>query len=759
MLNTLRKIVQEVNSAKDLKAALGIIVLRVKEAMGSQVCSVYLLDPETNRFVLMATEGLNKRSIGKVSMAPNEGLVGLVGTREEPLNLENAADHPRYRYFAETGEERFASFLGAPIIHHRRVVGVLVIQQKERRQFDEGEEAFLVTMSAQLAGVIAHAEATGSIRGLGRQGKGIQEAKFVGVPGSPGAAVGTAVVMLPPADLDVVPDKTITDIDAELGLFKTAIEGVRADMRTLSAKLATQLRPEERALFDVYLMMLDDAALGSEVTTVIKTGQWAQGALRQVVTDHVNRFELMDDAYLRERASDVKDLGRRLLAYLQEERQQTLVYPDNTILVSEELTPAMLGEVPEGKLAGLVSVLGSGNSHVAILARAMGIPTVMGLVDLPYSKVDGIQMIVDGYHGEVYTNPSEVLRKQFAEVVEEEKQLALGLDALRDLPCVTVDGHRMPLWVNTGLLADVARAQKRGAEGVGLYRTEVPFMINQRFPSEKEQLAIYREQLSAFHPQPVTMRTLDIGGDKSLSYFPIKEDNPFLGWRGIRVTLDHPEIFLVQTRAMLKASEGLNNLRILLPMISGTHELEEALHLIHRAWGEVRDEGCDVPMPPIGVMIEIPAAVYQTKELARQVDFLSVGSNDLTQYLLAVDRNNPRVADLYDYLHPAVLQALQNVVRDAHAEGKPVSICGEMAGDPAAAVLLMAMGFDSLSMNATNLPKVKWMLRQINLSKARELLAELMTIDNPQVIHSSLQLALKNLGLARMINPAAIKPL
>lgn len=753
MLNTLRKIVQEVNSAKDLKTALGIIVLRVKEAMGSQVCSVYLLDPETNRFVLMATEGLNKRSIGKVSMAPNEGLVGLVGTREEPLNLENAADHPRYRYFAETGEERFASFLGAPIIHHRRVVGVLVIQQKERRQFDEGEEAFLVTMSAQLAGVIAHAEATGSIRGLGRQGKGIQEAKFVGVPGSPGAAVGTAVVMLPPADLDVVPDKTVTDIDAELKLFNNALEGVRSDMRTLSAKLATQLRPEERALFDVYLMMLDDAALGGEVVEVIKTGQWAQGALRQVVGEHVNRFELMDDAYLRERASDVKDLGRRLLAYLQEARQLSLVYPDNTILVSEELTPAMLGEVPEGKLAGLVSVLGSGNSHVAILARAMGIPTVMGLVDLPYSKVDGIQMIVDGYKGDVFTNPSDVLRKQYADVVAEERELAKGLDALRELPCETTDGHRMPLWVNTGLLADVARAQQRGAEGVGLYRTEVPFMINQRFPSEKEQLAIYREQLAAFHPLPVTMRSLDIGGDKALSYFPIKEDNPFLGWRGIRVTLDHPEIFLVQTRAMLKASEGLNNLRILLPMISGIHELEEALHLIHRAWGEVRDEGTDVPMPPVGVMVEIPAAVYQTKELARQVDFLSVGSNDLTQYLLAVDRNNPRVADLYDYLHPAVLQALQHVVTAAHAEGKPVSICGEMAGDPAAAVLLMAMGFDSLSMNATNLPKVKWMLRQISMGKSKEMLAQVMEIDNPQVIHSTLHLALKNLGLGRMINP------
>ncbi|MDO9322136.1 MAG: phosphoenolpyruvate--protein phosphotransferase, partial [Pseudomonas sp.] len=696
MLGTLRRIVQEVNAAADLKAALTIIVQRVKEAMGSHVCSVYLLDPETNRFVLMATDGLNKRSIGKVSMAANEGLVGLVGTREEPLNLQNASDHPRYRYFAETGEERYASFLGAPIIHHRRVMGVLVIQQKENRQFDEGEEAFLVTMSAQLAGVIAHAEATGSIRGLGKQGKGVQEARFVGVPGSSGVAVGTALVRLPPADLEVVPDKQVADITAELALFHTALTAVRADMRALSTKLASQLRPEELALFDVYLMMLEDAALAGEIERVIATGQWAQGALRKVVGEHVKRFELMDDAYLRERASDVKDLGRRLLAYLQEAREETRIYPDNTILVSEELTPAMLGEVPEGKLVGLVSVLGSGNSHVAIFARAMGIPTVMGVVDLPYSKIDGIQLVVDGYHGEVFTNPSADLCMQYRAVVEEERQLVKGLEALRGLPCETLDGHRMPLWVNTGLLADVVRAQERGAEGVGLYRTEVPFMMNERFPSEKEQLKIYREQLAAFHPLPVTMRTLDIGGDKALSYFPIKEENPFLGWRGIRVTLDHPEIFLVQTRAMLKASEGLDNLRILLPMISGTHELEEALHLIHRAWGEVRDEGVDIPLPPIGVMIEVPAAVYQVRELARQVDFLSVGSNDLTQYLLAVDRNNPRVADLYDFLHPAVLQALRLVVDGAHAEGKPVSICGEMAGDPSAAVLLMAMGFDSL---------------------------------------------------------------
>ena len=247
------------------------------------------------------------------------------------------------------------------------------------------------------------------------------------------------------------------------------------------------------------------------------------------------------------------------------------------------------------------------------------------------------------------------------------------------------------------------------------------------------------------------MRTLDIGGDKSLSYFPIEEDNPFLGWRGIRVTLDHPEIFLVQVRAMLKASVGLDNLRIMLPMITSVYEVEEAMHLIHRAHTEVLSEGLPVVMPPVGVMIEVPAAVYQVRELARMVDFLSIGSNDLTQYLLAVDRNNPRVADLYNSYHPAVLQALLKVVEDAHKEGKTVSICGEIAGDPVAAVLLVAMGIDMLSMSAANLLKVKWALRRINMEKAREILAEIMTMDNAQIIRSSLELALCREGLGKVL--------
>lgn len=751
----LRTISQEVNAAKDLPAALAIIVKQVRVAMNSHVCSVYLYEPERDCYVLMATEGLNKRAVGKVIMASHEGLVGLVGSRAETITLEDATSHPRFLYFAETGEERYASFLGTPIIHHRQVLGVLVVQQKERRKFDEGDEAFLVTMSAQLSGVIAHAEATGSILGLGKQGKGIQEARFIGVPGAPGAVLGTAVVILPLADLDVVPDKAISDIPEQLALFASALDSVRADIRRLSSRLSGQLRPQERALFDVYLMMLENTALAGDVIRLIGTGQWAQGALRKVVNEHVQRFEHMDDDYLRERASDVKDLGRRLLSYLQEAQQQTLVYPDNTILVSEELSPAMLGEVPADKLVGLVSVLGSRNSHVAILARAMGIPTVVAAVDLPYTRLDGIELILDGYHGDVFTNPSTVLRQQYAEVIEEERLINKDLDSLRSLPCVTLDGHHLPLWVNTGLLADVKRAQQRGAEGVGLYRSEVAFMGSSRFPSESEQVQMYREQLQAFHPLPVTMRTLDIGGDKPLSYFPIKESNPYLGWRGIRVTLDHPEIFSVQVRAMIKASAGLNNLQILLPMISGVHELHDAQHLIHRAWSELTSEGFEVKMPRVGVMIEVPSAVYQARELAQMADFLSVGSNDLTQYLLAVDRNNARVAALYDYLHPAVLMALQAIVKAARAANKPVSICGEMAGDPVAAVLLLALGFDSLSMNSTHLPKVKWLLRKMTLQHAQELLAEVSVMDNPQLIHSTLNLALGNLGLNKILNPAS----
>ncbi|WP_166258960.1 phosphoenolpyruvate--protein phosphotransferase [Marinobacter salicampi] len=754
MLSTLRSIVQEVNSARDLQEALGIIVTRVQAAMSTEVCSVYLLDPETNRYILMATEGLYKKAVGNVTLAHSEGLIGLVGSREEPINLEDAPSHPRYRYFPETGEERFSSFLGVPIIHHRRVLGVLVVQQRESsRCFDEGEEAFLVTVSAQLAGVIAHSEATGAISGLSLTGREARDISFKGVAGAPGVAIGQSVVVYPPADLDAVPEKQTDDIEQELARFSGAVTAVREDIERVAERLAPQLRPEEQALFEVYLRMLDDNALPGEVVNRIRAGYWAQGALKQVVHQYVRHFEMMGDLYLRERAVDIRDLGRRLLAHLQEGEPKEVVYPERTVLISEELTPAMLGEVPRGQLVGLVSVRGSGNSHVAILARAMGVPTVMGMVDIPVNQLDGKELVVDGFEGQVFASPSAELRVYYQEICDEEDALFRGLEELRDKPCETTDGHRVSLLVNTGLMTDVVRSLNHGAEGIGLYRTEVPFMIKERFPSEQEQREYYREQLEAFAPSPVTMRTLDIGGDKSLTYFPISEENPFLGWRGIRVTLDHPEIFLVQVRAMLKASEGLNNLQIMLPMISNISEVEESLHLIYRVYHEVREEGFNIHMPKVGVMVEIPAAVYQVRELADRVDFLSVGSNDLTQYLLAVDRNNPRVAQLYHSFHPAVLQALVRVAHDAHAVGKPVSICGELAGDPGGAVLLMAMGYDALSMNAASLPKVKSVIRSISREWAAQLLEDVLLLDSPHVIKSCVELALRSAGFGRYLRP------
>jgi phosphotransferase system enzyme I (PtsP) len=638
-----------------------------------------------------------------------------------------------------------------PIIHHRSVLGVLVVQHEDKRRFDEAEEAFLITLSAQLAGVIAHAEATGAIEGMSPSGQKTSDTVFPGVSGSSGVAIGEVVVIFPPADLSQIPNRRPRDIDQEIEFFNSCLESVRTDIKDIHNRLAGHVAEEERQLFDVYLHMLDDDALGNEVVERIKLGNWAQGSLAYVANEHVRTFEMMNDAYLSERSVDIKDLCSRVLFYLQQKETVVTEYGDNTILVSEELTPSMLVEVPKEKLKGLISVKGSGNSHVAILARTMGIPTVMGAVDLPFNKLEGKEVIVDGYKGEVITNPSDQLRIRFQNTIEEQNQLIAGLEGLKDLPCETADNHRVSLWVNTGLMTDVMQSLDQGAEGIGLFRTEVPFLLSERFPSEQEQTEIYREQLEAFAPKIVTMRTLDIGGDKSLSYFPIDEENPFLGWRGIRVTLDHPEIFMAQVRAMLRASIGLENLQIMLPMISNIHEVNSANQLIKKAYRELIQEGHNVKFPPVGVMIELPAAVYQTRALAKLVDFISVGSNDLTQYLLAVDRNNPRVANLYTAFHPAVLAALQQVVILAQAEGKTVSICGEMAGDPGAAVLLVAMGFDILSMNASSLLKVKSVVRSISLDAAQDLLDQVMQMDDAQMIRSAVDLTLYNAGVDRLL--------
>ncbi len=750
MLGTLRRIVQEVNNAPTLEVALQRIVLRVKQAVEVDACTVYLRDSE-QMYVLMATLGLNPAAVGRVRLAAEKSLIGLVGSRAEPINLDDAPSHERYQYFPDTGEEVYHGFLGVPIIQQSQVLGVLAVQAIEGVRFDEDSVSFLITVAAQLANAITHAEVAGDVERL--LGKGHRSDRpLLGLAGSAGVALGTAVVVYPMADLNAVPDRMVSDTAAEEQRLMAAMDAVRNDIKQLLARLKEMEVPEDdRVLFEVYLMMLDSGGMLDKIIEYIHQGHWAAGALKKAVLEHVRVFEEMEDPYLSERALDIRDLGIRVLAHLQNVPDQKSDYPAETVLVGEEITATLLAEVPAKKLTAVVSVRGSNNSHVAILARAMGIPAVMGVTDFPIRRVDGQRVIVDGYQGKVYIKPSDTLAKEYARLVVEENELVESLDGLRNEPAITTDGTLIPLYANTGLLSDIGPSLKCGAEGVGLYRTEFPFLIRDRFPGEEEQYQIYRQVFNAFKGRPVVIRSLDIGGDKALSYFPINEENPFLGWRGIRVTLDHPDIFLVQIRAIFRASEGGDNLNILLPMITNLSEVESAKQLIRRVAKELREEGVKVGRYRLGVMIEVPATVFQADKLACQVDFLSVGTNDLTQYLLAVDRNNPQVAHLFDSLHPSVLQALQHVVKCAHAQNKQVSICGEMAGDPAAAILLLAMGADSLSMNAASLPRVKWAIRNFSQQHASQLLDEALQADNATTTRETLNLALNNIGLGGLL--------
>ncbi|MCG7906362.1 MAG: phosphoenolpyruvate--protein phosphotransferase, partial [Candidatus Thiodiazotropha taylori] len=712
MLETLHRIVKEVNAASDLEQALAIIVQDVKQAIQADVCSVYLTDFERRDHVLKATDGLLPEAVDKVRLPYHRGLIGLVCERAEPVNLADAPNHKRYLFTHETGETSYKGFLGVPIIQNRKVLGVLVARQIEQRSFEDNEVTFLFTLAAQLAGAITHAQAYGN---LDTQSDLAPPKRFLqGQPGSPGVALGTAVVVYPPADLEAVPDRPAKDPDEEEDAFRTAVAAVVQDLMAIEDRFEDSLPAEDRALFDAWLMMLGSDSLIGNTVRRIQQGSWAPGALRETFQEHARIFEAMEDVYLRERASDVLDLGRRILMHLQQKVSTLDEYPENTILVGEEVSAMQLAEVPRERLAGVVSASGASFSHVAILARALEVPAVMGMSNLPVSRMEGHFLILEGYLGRIYVSPAPSVIQEYRRLASEDQALYQELQADKDLPCETTDGTRIPLYLNTGLLSELSNQGMADSEGVGLYRTELPFMVRDSFPGESVQVANYRKVLKMFHPRPVIIRTLDIGGDKPLPYFPVEESNPFLGWRGIRISLDHPEIFITQVRAILRAAIDLNNLRLLLPMISHVQEVDDAMLLIQRAHDELLEEGYQVKMPQVGVMIEVPAAVYQVEALAQRIDFLSVGTNDLTQYLLAVDRNNAHVAEIYNDLHPAVLRALIQIVNGAAQYGKEVSVCGELAGNPAAAVLLLGMGVNSLSMNGGSLLRVKWVLRSFS---------------------------------------------
>ncbi|PIE36736.1 MAG: phosphoenolpyruvate--protein phosphotransferase [Gammaproteobacteria bacterium] len=761
MLAELQKIVQEVSASDNLDDALALIVNRVQGIMQVDAVSIYLAEQAEGKeegkreLVLRATHGLNEKSIGRIRLAEGEGLVGQVAERAEPLNLDDAASHERFRYFPDSGEALFHSFLGVPIVNFGEVHGVLVVQQRTPRLFDEDHIAFLLTLAAQIGGAISLAtvsqEVSQRTRATLRPRRDLQRIK--GLPGSSGLAIGNAVVVCTLANLDTVPDRVPRSISDELAAFDRAIQASCEDMRRIGKSMREVLPSEEAALFDAYEMMLDGGPLIDDTIKAIKAGNWAQGAFRKTIQAHAKIFLELDDAYLRERAEDIKDLGRRVLMHLQEKKIALHDWPRQTILVGEDISPTQLAEVPADRLAGIVSVHGSGSSHVAILARAMQIPAVMGATDIPLNHIDGLEIVVDGYAGHIVASPGWALKREYGRLIKQERQQTRELSDLADKPAVTKDGVRINLLANTGLISDVTPCLQSGAEGIGLYRTEIPFQIRDRFPSEEEQYDIYHQVLASFAPRPVVIRSLDVGGDKPLDYFPINEDNPFLGWRGIRISLDHPELFLNQVRAMLKANHGLGNMRILLPMISSMHELQAAKKLIAQAHAELQAEDYRDPLPKIGVMIEVPSLIYLMDVLVKHVDFFSIGTNDLTQYLLAVDRNNERVASLYNALHPAVLHAILAVVESAKRHAKPVSVCGELAGDPLGALCLMGMGVHSLSMSAGSLLRVKKIIRSFSSEQSQDIVSSVLALEDGNAVRDRLREELEKAGLGGLIRP------
>ncbi|MCW6567390.1 phosphoenolpyruvate--protein phosphotransferase [Yersinia ruckeri] len=720
MLTRLREVVEKVAMAASLTDALELLVNETCLAMNTEVCSIYLADNDRRCYYLMATRGLKKPRGRTITLAFDEGVVGLVGRLAEPINLADAQSHPSFKYVPQVKEDRFRAFLGVPIIYRRQLLGVLVVQQREHRQFDESEESFMVTLATQLAAILSQSQLN-AIFGQYRQ------TRIRALAAAPGVAVAEGWQDTSQPSLDLVYKASTLDSVRERERLTQALEEAAAEFRRFSKRFTASSQKESAAIFDLYSHLLNDARLKRELFAEIDAGSVAEWAVKQVVEQFAAQFASLQDTYMRERAGDLRALGQRLLFHLDDSTSGASQWPERFILVADELTATLLAEVPQDRLAGVVVRDGAANSHAAILVRAMGIPTVMG-ADIQPSLLSQRLLIVDGYRGEILVDPEPVLVQEYQRLITEEIELSKLAEDDVEQPAELKSGERIQVLLNAGLSPEHEQLLGGRVDGVGLYRTEIPFMLQSGFPSEDEQVAQYRGMLQLYPQKPVTLRTLDIGADKQLPYMPISEENPCLGWRGIRVTLDQPEIFLIQVRAMLRANAGTGNLGILLPMITSLEEVDEAKRLIDRAGREVQEVlGYELPKPRLGVMIEVPAMIFMLPYLKSRVDFISVGTNDLTQYLLAVDRNNTRVASLYDSLHPAMLQVLRQILVQATDSGLQVSLCGEMAGDPMGALLLVGLGYRQLSMNGRSVARIKYLLRNVDLVEAKALAERVLT--------------------------------
>jgi phosphotransferase system enzyme I (PtsP) len=731
---------QQVDRAATLDDALAMAVQQAQKALSLDACAIYLKDPEGDTYVLVASDGETPPMLEPLGGEPGRRLVTVVGQRRELIVELETKVQPADGAPKDLTELAAGSFLGTPLIHYRTLLGVLVARKPAHQPYAADEVTFFLSLGAQLAKLVHEAAAMDGVGRLLRR-DARADPYIQAVSAASGLAIGIAVSAEAQTRLESVPDRVAADPVAEEAAFNAAVAAARDELQAAGERLAGTVPEAVRALFEVQVMLLGSDALVSDTVDGIRAGNWAPGAWRTTIAHHAQVFEQMDDPYLRERAADVREIGQHVLMHLESRVRAARGTPQRCILVGETVGLAEIAAVPAPCLAGIVSLHGSPLSHMAVLARALGIPAVVSLAHAP-ELLDGRELVVDGDEGRVYLESSPALLKDLQKRLDRKRTRSAELQALRALPAQTQDGVQLPLYANIGLPADCAAARISGAEGIGLYRTEYRFLLDEALPVEDEQLRDYRQVLEAFAPMPVTLRTLDVGGDKVLSSFSVQEENPFLGCRGIRFSLDRPELFLIQLRAMLRANAGLGNLQVLFPMIGTVSELDEALHLLARAERELVAEGLEAARPRVGVMIEVPASVFLVGAMARRVDAFSIGTNDLTQYLLAVDRNNVQVVTPYDALHPAVLDAIRQVIDTAHRFGKSVSVCGEMAGDPAGALVLLGLGVDALSMSPPLLGEVKRAIRCLTHERARQLAEAALGMEDGFAIHRLLHRAL-----------------
>ena len=734
-LRTLEDISSIILHSHDLQETLDNIVTIVAKRMASEVCSIYLLEDDGETLVLKATKGLSKSAVGTVSMKTSEGLSGLVVQTRDMVTTDNAPAHPRYKYFKHSKEERYLSFLGLPLFERKTPIGVIVVQTVAARSFTQDEISILRTITFQISSIVLNAKLLDSIQTkeqerayyeqelarlkTHRPGDGSRDqmesksrsCSLGGTAVSPGFSHGKVYILDRFSD-KVIKVARVVSVADELHKFRIALEKVTIQTIYMEKRVSELLSEDDASIFHTHLMILEDRGFLNKVNDLIEQGSGATRAVHEVVQGYIEVFSAMEDPYLRERSADMEDIGRRIIDVLEGNEHNGVKLKEKRVIVAEDIFPSDMAMLDHDKILGIATEKGNIYSHAAIMAKSLGIPAVVGVKGLLHAANVKDQVIVDGTSGHIYLNPEKHVRDEYLRLEKEYAIRLKELEPLRDLPAVTSDGTRVLLRANIGLLSDVRTATANGAEGVGLYRTEFPYMARTSFPNRQEQALLYRKILEGFPGQPVNIRTLDIGGDKGLPYFSYPhEDNPFLGWRSIRVSLDEEAIFREQLAGILLAAPA-GQATIMFPLISCLDEVRRIRAILDSVVDELCQQGHDVCGGlPLGIMVEVPAAVQIIDRLAAEVDYLSIGTNDLIQYMLAADRNNLKVKQYYEPYHPAILHAIKRVADVGQKLGKKVSVCGEMASDPLNALLLVGMGVREFSLSAPSIPLVKQAIR------------------------------------------------